>query len=121
IIININVQGISILIDPLFEKVCYNLVENAIRHGDHLTRIDITAHETCEGVRISVEDDGFGVPDDLKETIFERGFGKNTGFGLFLARDILSLSDITISERGQYGSSCRFDIDVPKGKFRWEK
>jgi len=115
--IHINVRGISILVDPLFEKVCYNLIENAIRHGDNLTLINITAYETDDGVRLSVEDDGLGVPDDLKEVIFERGYGKNTGFGLFLARDILSLSNITISENGQHGTSCRFDMDVPKGKF----
>lgn len=117
----VDVQGISILVDPLFEKVCYNLIENAIRHGDHLTRIIITVHETDEGVRISVEDDGIGVPDEMKEMIFERGFGKNTGYGLFLAREILSLSEITMTERGQYGTGCRFDIDVPKGKFLWER
>ena len=114
------IQGVSILVDPLFEKVCYNLIENAIRHGEYLTRIDITYHDTDEGIRISVEDDGCGVPDDLKEMIFERGFGKNTGFGLFLAREILSISEITIIETGQYGTSCRFDIDVPKGKFQKE-
>ena len=120
VIIHIEVQGISILVDPLFEKVCYNLIENTIRHGDHPTKIDITAYETSEGLRVSVEDDGCGVPYELKEMIFERGYGKNTGYGLFLAREILSLSEITITERGLYGTSCRFDIDVPRGKFHRE-
>lgn len=115
--IHIEIKEISIMVDPLFEKVCYNLVENAIRHGDHLTRIDITGQETDNGYRISVEDNGKGIPDDQKEIIFERGYGKNTGFGLFLVREVLSFSDITIYERGTYGVGCRFDIDVPRGKF----
>ncbi len=118
VVIHNEVFNISILADPLFEKVCYNLIENAIRHGVHLTRIDITAYETNEGLRISVEDDGLGVFDDTKEKIFERGYGNNTGLGLFLAREILLISEITLTERGQYGTSCRFDIDVPKGKYK---
>lgn len=118
LVINNEVTNISILVDPLFEKVCYNLIENAVRHGENLTRIDIISEETEEGVRISVVDDGCGVSEDLKEKIFERGYGKNTGYGLFLSREILSLSGITITERGRYGAGCRFDIDVPRGKFR---
>ncbi|HWQ66672.1 MAG TPA: PAS domain S-box protein [Methanospirillum sp.] len=117
VVIQIEIQSTSILVDPLFEKVCYNLIENAIRHGSHLTRIVITGHKTNEGLVISVEDDGCGVPDDQKEIIFERGYGKNTGYGLFLTREILSLSEITIVEKGKSGIGCRFDIKVPKGKF----
>jgi PAS domain S-box-containing protein len=119
--IQVEVLGISILVDPLFEKVCYNLIENALRHGERLTRIDITAHETNNGIVISIQDDGQGVPQDMKEIIFERGYGKNTGYGLFLAREILSLSNISITEKGEFGSYCRFDIDVPRGKYRLEK
>lgn len=112
------IDDISILVDPLFEKVCYNLIENAIRHGGKLTRIDITACETGEGLKITVADDGTGIPDDLKEMIFLRGYGKNTGFGLFLTREILSISNITIFERGQEGIGCRFEIEVPKEMYK---
>ena len=113
------IVGISILADPLLEKVCYNLIENAIRHGEGLTEISISAEEKPEGLIISVEDNGSGVPDENKEIIFERGFGKNTGYGLFLTREILSISDILITERGTFGASCRFEILVPKGKYRF--
>jgi signal transduction histidine kinase len=118
IIVNNSISGIYILADPLFEKVCYNLLENAVRHGDQLTRINISAEESDLGLKIFVEDDGPGILEEVKEMIFNRGYGKNTGFGLFLAREILSLSEITIFERGEYGAGCRFEIDVPKGKYR---
>jgi PAS domain S-box-containing protein len=120
VVIHNSLQGISVLADSLFGKVCYNLIENAIRHGKNLTKIEIDSQETGTGLKIIVADDGGGVPDDLKETIFERGYGKNTGFGLFLAREILSISEITITEQGQYGTGCRFVLDVPQGKFRKE-
>ena len=118
--VNVNISGVSILCDPLFEKVCYNLIENAIRHGGDLTHIEVGGTETITGFLITVEDDGTGIPDEQKMFIFDRGFGKNTGYGLFLTREILSLSDITITENGQFGVGCRFEIDVPKGKYRKE-
>jgi len=119
VVLHNTITGISILADPLLEKVCYNLIENAIRHGEGLTEITISAEEKSEGLIISVEDNGSGVPEENKEIIFERGFGKNTGYGLFLTREILSISDIVITERGTFGTNCRFEILVPKGKFRF--
>ena len=53
-----------------------------------------------------------------KKRLFERGFGKNTGMGLFLSREILSITGITIQECGQPGTGARFEITVPKGKWR---
>ena len=45
----------------------------------------ISFEEDADGRgQIVVEDDGQGVPADMKEKIFEKGFGSNTGFGLFL-------------------------------------
>jgi len=46
---------------------------------------------------------GEGVPTYEKEKIFKRGFGKNTGMGLFLAREIPSITGITIHETGDPG------------------
>lgn len=46
------------------------------------------------------------------------GFGKNTGLGLALSRDILSLTGITIKETGTAGEGARFELLVPKGGWR---
>ena len=50
-----------------------------------------------------------------KEKIFERGFGKNTGVGLFLVREIPDITGITIHETGEPGKGARFEMTVPKG------
>ncbi len=55
---------------------------------------------------IVCEDDGDGIPDDKKEMIFEKNFGKNTGLGLFLAREILSITGITIQENRGTEERC---------------
>jgi len=64
------------------------------------------------------EDNGVGIMEEEKERIFERGYGKNTGLGLFLVREILSLTGIMISETGTPGTGARFEITVPKGSYR---
>ena len=67
-----------------------------------------------------VEDDGNGIPAADKERIFERGFGKYTGWGLFLVREILAITCMTISETGVPGEGARFEIRIPVEKFRKE-
>jgi signal transduction histidine kinase len=64
------------------------------------------------------EDNGIGILPDEKERIFNRGFGKNTGLGLYFTREILALTGISISETGESGSGARFEITIPNGKFR---
>jgi signal transduction histidine kinase len=64
------------------------------------------------------EDDGNGVVAKEKEKIFERGFGKNTGFGLALSREILAITGITITENGEPGKGARFEMLVPEGAYR---
>ena len=69
-------------------------------------------------LQITVRDNGVGIPEKDKEHIFERGFGKNTGLGLFLAREVLSLTGIIIRETGMEGTGARFEIVVPQSKYR---
>lgn len=64
------------------------------------------------------EDDGVGIPTEYKKAIFKREYFRNTGFGLNLSQEILGITELTISETGQPGLGARFEILVPKGKFR---
>ncbi len=118
IILTVLLSGIAVMADPLISKVFYNLMENSIRHGDSVTSIRISAIESGEQLTIFYEDDGVGIPTTDKELVFQRGFGKNTGFGLFLVREILAITGITVSETGIEGSGVRFEIMVPKEKYR---
>jgi PAS domain S-box-containing protein len=117
--ISVDRTDLEVLADPLLEKVFYNLFDNALKHGgDRLTAIRISSHETKEGRVIACEDDGAGVAQENKTKIFERGFGSNTGLGLFLSREILSITGISILETGIPGKGARFEILVPKEKNR---
>ena len=102
--------------DPFLEKVFYNRYDNAMRHGEHVTEIAIgyTPAPDGNGVTITVQDNGAGVSPDMKGRIFRRGVGKNTGLGLFLTLEILTLTNITVDETGKPGRGAGFEIRVPR-------
>ncbi|HTY15139.1 MAG TPA: ATP-binding protein [Methanoregulaceae archaeon] len=116
----IDLADVEIFADPLLQKVFYNLVENSIRHGEKLTRIRFSSVGYPGGLSIIYEDDGVGVAGEVKEKIFRREHFKNTGFGLFLSREILGITSITIGENGVPGHGARFEIRVPDGAWRYK-
>ncbi|MDD1715465.1 MAG: PAS domain S-box protein, partial [Methanolinea sp.] len=105
--------------DPMFERVFPNLFENAFMHGGHVTEIVVRCEQTPEGLILTIQDDGKGVPVDEKEKIFDEGYGSHTGFGLFLVREILAITGISIRETGVPGEGARFEIHVPNEAFRF--
>ncbi|MCA1916558.1 PAS domain S-box protein [Methanospirillum hungatei] len=104
--------------DPMLERVFDNLLDNSIRHGGHVTEITISCHEHEKTLEITYQDNGTGILNDEKSRIFKRGYGKNTGMGLFLVREILQLTGITIYETGEPGTGARFEMLVPEESFR---
>ncbi len=97
-----------------------NAMDNSLRHGENVTEIRLSPRLAGTGELILVyEDNGVGIRLEDKERIFERGFGKHTGFGLFLAREILAITGITITENGAPGKGARFEMAVPEGAYRY--
>lgn len=118
--VEIGFTDIEVFADPLLEKVFFNLIDNAARYGGpSLSVVRIFARENEGCLVITCEDNGIGIPQDDKERIFEQGYGNHTGLGLFLCREILGITGITITETGTYGTGARFEIVVPPGKFRF--
>lgn len=111
----------QIYADPLLEKVFYNLIDNALRYAGPRPEIRFTVTEELQRILITCDDNGPGIPDEEKERIFERGFGKNTGLGLFMIREIFSMTGISIRENGNFNKGCRFEISVPAGIWRHRK
>ncbi len=109
--------GVMVFADPMLGRAFYNLVDNSLRHGGGVTAIRIGGNETPEGLSVTYEDNGTGIPVEIKDRIFEKGYGKNTGLGLFLVREILSLTGITIRETGTPGKGARFELLVPRGGY----
>lgn len=113
-----HLSGLEVFADPLIEKVFYNLVENSLRHGEHVTTIAFLYTETGNGLTITYRDNGAGISEADRKKLFRKGFGKHTGLGLFLSREILSITGITIQENGELGKGVNFEILVPEGGYR---
>lgn len=111
-------RDVEVYSEPMLRKVFATLIENAVRHGEKLTQIRFSAREADTVFIITCEDDGVGVPEESKELIFNHGYGSHTGIGLFLAREILSITDLKIMECGIPGEGARFEISIPAGKYR---
>lgn len=112
-------QNLEVFADPLLYKVFFSLIDNAIRHGEEVTQICFYIREMIDSLVIVCEDDGFGISVNEKERIFDHGYGKNTGFGLFLARQVLMLTGLSIIEDGDEGAGARFEIHIPAGKYHF--
>lgn len=110
----------DVFADLLFEKVFYNLIDNVLRYGgDQMTVIRISSQLSEGYLTLVCEDNGTGIAVDDKKRLFTQGFGKHTGLGLFLSREILSITGITITETSEPGKGARFEITVPKGAYRF--
>ena len=111
------ISGISIFEDSMLHRVFSILLDNSLSHGISTTEIKVFALTGPEGLTIIWEDNGVGIPAEEKSHIFERGYGMNTGNGLFFAREILLLTGIDIQETGTPGKGARFEISVPPGSY----
>lgn len=117
----LEVEGVEIYADPLLENVFFALAENVVRHARTTTELTLRYHESPDGLILYFEDNGTGIPMDLKEKIFEREYERRKGSGLFLAREILSITGITIEETGEPGEGARFEIQVPPEGYRFTR
>jgi K+-sensing histidine kinase KdpD len=116
---SVEVNGLEIYADPLIPQVFFNLLDNTLRHGMHVKTLTISCHRTDTGMKVRWEDDGVGIPVEEKERIFDEGYGKNTGLGLFLCSEILAITGITLQENGIPDRGARFELLVPDGKYRY--
>ena len=102
-----DVEGLEVYADMLLEKVFFNIVDNALRHGQRVTKIRFSLQETMDGITIFCEDNVIGCPENMKEGIFKRQYYRNTGYGFFLASEILGITGLTIGETGEPGLGAR--------------
>jgi PAS domain S-box-containing protein len=108
--ININFLGsCRILVDESIMIVFDNIIRNAKVHGK-ADRIDVALKREGKYCEVSFADNGKGIPDEIKNKLFEEGFGyglnKGSGLGLYIARKIIKKhgGDITVSDNKPKGT-----------------
>lgn len=107
----------EVMVDPLIDRVFYNLVDNSLRHGGSVENIWFMAREKGGSLCITYEDDGRGIASGSKKEIFAPG-GPRQNHGLVLVKEILGITGITIRENGEEGKGARFEMEVPVTSYR---
>jgi signal transduction histidine kinase len=115
----VDAASIEVYADPMLERLFYILLDNSYNHGLNVTRISLTFRQVGEECVIVYEDNGVGVSLENKKMIFRKGFGKDSGLGLYLGTQILAITGIGIRETGVPSKGARFEIEVPKGMWRY--
>ncbi|MDI3486383.1 MAG: hypothetical protein PWQ51_412 [Methanolobus sp.] len=112
--IHIEAGSYMIFTDPMVRKVFYNLGNNVVKHSraEHLY---ITTDEQDDELLVVFQDDGIGIDD--KKRLFKKG-SSSSGYGLFLSKEILSITGIGIRETGASGEGARFEIIFPQGQYK---
>ena len=107
--------------DPLrLDEVLNNLVSNAIKHSPHGGHVTLRASQPdADHLRVTVIDQGPGVPEEMQNRIFERFFrapgqeANGVGLGLFICREIMRAHEGRIGLRERANDQTEFFIDVP--------
>ena len=115
----VRLDGLEIFADPKLEQVFQILADNTLIHGNEATQVTIRYDEQPKSIILVFEDDGVGIPEDLKKKIFLPDFQERKSAGLFLAREILEIAGITIQETGTPCKGARFEMTVPNGAYRF--
>lgn len=105
--------------DILIYRLVYNLVENAIKYNHPLGQVTVTAYQRNKHVYLSVEDTGSGIPNELRERVFEPFFRVDksrsrelggVGLGLALVREIVRVHDGSICIKSGKTGGTIFEV-----------
>jgi PAS domain S-box-containing protein len=109
-------QGLVVLADSLFRQFFYNLIDNSLKHGKTVSRIQLSFTQNDKKTTLIYEDNGVGIPVEDKERIFLGNFttGNGSGLGLKLAAKLVEAYGWSIKESGVYGKGAKFVITIPQ-------
>jgi PAS domain S-box-containing protein len=107
-------HGLTVLADSLLRQLFYNLIDNTLKYGEKTSKIRVHYEEEENQLKLIYEDDGVGIPAEMKSNIFNEGYGRGTGFGLYLLKRICEAYGWTIQETGKPGQGAQFTMTVPK-------
>jgi PAS domain S-box-containing protein len=116
--VDLAIDDIEVLADPMFVSCIHNLVTNSLKHGELVHNIRIYERTDLTGLIITVEDDGKGIPPTQKQAIFDWNYSGRTGHGLHFVKEVLSSTGMRIRETGAEGTGARFEIIVPPCSYK---
>jgi len=110
------VKGLQVLSDQVLSVLFSNLIENTLKYGEKTTQIKVYFKEQPNFVELIYEDDGVGITFEEKEKLFQKGYGKGTGYGLYLIKKACKIYGWAIKEAGEPGKGVKFVMTIPLQK-----
>ena len=115
----------EVFADPdKFTQVVTNLVENAIRHGQGQVRVRLASQPSLPGVRITVDDEGDGIPVELRRRVFTKfwttGESGGSGLGMYIVGGLSHAHGGRVTIEDAPGGGARVMVDWPSGDLRPE-
>ncbi len=102
---------------PLLEALFSNLVDNALKHSD-CDEISISSQVEDDEFVAVVEDDGVGIPEEIKDKIFGKGFKRGetagTGLGLYMVKEIAESYGGSVEVKDSELGGARFEIHLQR-------
>jgi signal transduction histidine kinase len=118
--VRVQADPVEVEVDPArVERIVDNLLLNATRHTPPGTPIYVTVEARTDGITLTVEDEGPGVPDELKEVLFEpfrqgeSSSGRGVGIGLSLVQRFAEIHGGGAKIEDREGGGARFVVDLP--------
>lgn len=113
-----------------FEKIVFNLLSNAFKYTPNGKMITVLVREDEKSVSVSVEDQGIGIADNKKKSLFVRFENlvdrnlfnqSSTGIGLSLVKELVEMHKATITVDSKLGEGSCFKVDFLKGKEHYDE
>jgi PAS domain S-box-containing protein len=114
-------HGLTVLADSLLRQLFYNLIDNTLKYGVTVSKIRVHFREENDQLKLIYEDNGVGMSDEVRGKLFTEGFGRGTGYGLYLIKRICEAYGWTIQETGKQGTGAQFTMTIPKGNREGKK
>jgi len=110
-------QGLTVLADSMLRQLFYNLIDNSLKHGKTVRKIQLSCTQNDREAKLTYEDDGVGIPQGDKSKIFLESFTTGgSGLGLKLVKRMIEVYGWTITEEGEPGKGAKFVITIPPSK-----
>jgi PAS domain S-box-containing protein len=111
-------KGVMVLADSLLKETFYNLLDDTLKYGKTAKKVKLYFSQQDKQLKLTYEDDGVGIPAEMKANLFTKGYGQGSGLGLYLVKKTLEVYGWQITENGIPSKNAKFEITIPQNSYQ---